>query len=46
MKEYKGDDVMFKIIECSTLNSLMKEMQREGYKKVYHKMEKRKSKKR
>jgi hypothetical protein len=39
MKEYKGDDVMFKIMECNTLNSLMKGMQREGYKKVYHKLD-------
>lgn len=31
--------MVFEIMECNTLNSLMKEMQREGYKKVYHKLD-------
>ena len=30
---------MFDIMECKTLNGLLKTMQNEGYKKVYHKLD-------
>ncbi len=30
---------MFDVMECKTLNSLLKTMQNEGYKKVYHKLD-------